>query len=117
MEREAALQVASSSRHSGARVTRTPVIARVDNAGQSHAVRDVQNSDFMARYAEGHPNEGDQVNRYYQGTRFIDEIERAAKREIMDLFRCRQADGIGRLRPGLGAERAHLESRQPHHQL
>ena len=59
---------------------------------QSHAVRDVQNSDFMARYAEGHPNEGDQVNRYYQGTRFIDEIERAAKREIMDLFRCRQAD-------------------------
>jgi len=59
---------------------------------QSHAVRDVQNSDFMARYAEGHPNEGDQVNRYYQGTRFIDEIERAAKREVMDLFRCRQAD-------------------------
>jgi glycine hydroxymethyltransferase len=59
---------------------------------QSRAVRDVQNSDFMARYAEGHPNEGDQVNRYYQGTRFIDEIERAAKREIMDLFRCRQAD-------------------------
>ena len=26
---------------------------------QSHAVRDVQNSDFIARYAEGHPNEGD----------------------------------------------------------
>ena len=59
---------------------------------QSHAVRDVQNSDFMARYAEGHPNEGDQVNHYYQGTRFIDEIERAAKREVIDLFRCRQAD-------------------------
>jgi glycine hydroxymethyltransferase len=59
---------------------------------QSRAVRDVQNSDFMARYAEGHPNEEGKVNRYYQGTRFIDEIERKAKREILDLFRCRQAD-------------------------
>ena len=51
---------------------------------QSRAVRDVQNSDFMARYAEGHPNEDGKVNRYYQGTRFIDEIERAAAREICD---------------------------------
>ena len=59
---------------------------------QSHAVRDVQNSDFMARYAEGHPNENGKVNRYYQGTRFIDEIERKAKCEIQELFRCRQAD-------------------------
>ena len=59
---------------------------------QSRAVRDVQNSDFMARYAEGHPNEEGKVNRYYQGTRFVDEIERAAKREIIELFRCRQAD-------------------------
>jgi glycine hydroxymethyltransferase len=30
---------------------------------QSRAVRDVQNSDFMARYAEGHPNEEGKVNR------------------------------------------------------
>src|ERR1043166_8268115 len=59
---------------------------------QSRAVRDVQNSDFMARYAEGHPNEEEKVNRYYQGTRFIDEIERGAKREMIELFRCRQAD-------------------------
>jgi glycine hydroxymethyltransferase len=59
---------------------------------QSRAVRDVQNSDFMARYAEGHPNEDGKVNRYYQGTRFIDEIERKARREICELFRCRQAD-------------------------
>lgn len=59
---------------------------------QSRAVRDVQNSDFMARYAEGHPNEDGKVNRYYQGTRFIDEIERAAAREICELFNCRQAD-------------------------
>src|SRR2546428_1553366 len=59
---------------------------------QGRAVRDVQNSDFMARYAEGHRNEEGKVNRYYQGTRFIDEIERSAKREMLDLFRCRQAD-------------------------
>src|SRR5258705_2525971 len=59
---------------------------------QSRAVRDVQNSDFMARYAEGHPNEEGRVNRYYQGTQFIDEIERKARREMCELFRCRQAD-------------------------
>lgn len=59
---------------------------------QSPAVRQIQNSDFMARYAEGHPNEGEQVNRYYQGTRYIDEIERMAAREMMELMRCRQVD-------------------------
>jgi glycine hydroxymethyltransferase len=59
---------------------------------QSRAVRDVQNSDLMARYAEGHPNEEGRINRYYQGTRFIDEIERTAKREVRELFGCRQAD-------------------------
>ena len=58
----------------------------------SDAVRRVQNSDFMGRYAEGHPNEGDAVNRYYQGTRFIDEIERMAHDEIIALFRAKQAD-------------------------
>ena len=58
----------------------------------SEAVRRVQNSDFMGRYAEGHPNEGDKVNRYYQGTRFIDEIERMATSEIKELFGARQAD-------------------------
>src|ERR1700726_4982269 len=58
----------------------------------SEAVRRVQNSDFMGRYAEGHPNAGEQVNRYYQGTRYIDEIERMAQEEIVDLFHARQAD-------------------------
>lgn len=58
----------------------------------SEAVRRVQVSDFMGRYAEGHPNEGDQVNRYYQGTRYIDEIERMTTREILDLFGAKQAD-------------------------
>src|ERR1051326_6343401 len=58
----------------------------------SEAVRRVQMSDFMGRYAEGHPNEGDKVNRYYQGTRYIDEIERMATNEIKELFSARQAD-------------------------
>ena len=58
----------------------------------SDAVRRVQNSDFMGRYAEGHPNEGNKVNRYYQGTRFIDEIERMATSEIKELFGAKQAD-------------------------
>src|SRR5215469_12660117 len=58
----------------------------------SEAVRKVQVSDFMGRYAEGHPNEGEKVNRYYQGTRYIDEIESLAQQEIIELFRVKQAD-------------------------
>ncbi len=58
----------------------------------SDAVRRVQNSDFMGRYAEGHPNRDGQVNRYYQGTRYIDEIERMAHDEIIELFNVQQAD-------------------------
>jgi glycine hydroxymethyltransferase len=59
---------------------------------QSPAVRALQNSDFMARYAEGHPNRGDEVRRYYQGTRYIDQIETMAREELLALTRCRQAD-------------------------
>ena len=59
---------------------------------QSPAVRAIQNCDFMARYAEGHPNQGDQVNRYYQGTHYIDQIETMAREELQALVRCRQAD-------------------------
>jgi glycine hydroxymethyltransferase len=58
----------------------------------SEAVRRVQLSDLMGRYAEGHPNRGDEVNRYYQGTRHIDQIELLAEREIKELFGARQAD-------------------------
>jgi glycine hydroxymethyltransferase len=58
----------------------------------SEAVRRVQDSDFMGRYAEGHPNQGDKINRYYQGTRYIDQIESMAQREISALFDARQAD-------------------------
>src|SRR5438309_11900087 len=59
---------------------------------QSPAVRAIQNSDFMARYAEGHPNRGDEVRRYYQGTRYIDQIETIVCEELLALTRCRQAD-------------------------
>jgi glycine hydroxymethyltransferase len=59
---------------------------------QSPACREAHNSDFMARYAEGHPNEKDSVNRYYQGTKYIDQIEIMAKKEVLQLFKCRQAD-------------------------
>ncbi len=58
----------------------------------SPAVREVQNSDFMGRYAEGHPNKGDQINRYYQGTRYIDQIETMAEEELKALFECNQVD-------------------------
>jgi glycine hydroxymethyltransferase len=58
----------------------------------SEAVRRVQNSDFMGRYAEGHPNENGHVNRYYQGTQYIDQIERMAHDEIVALFQAKQAD-------------------------
>src|ERR1700730_17940343 len=58
----------------------------------SDAVRRVQNSDFMGRYAEGHPNEGEHVNRYYQGTQYIDQIERMAEHELLHLFAAQQAD-------------------------
>src|SRR4051812_20014713 len=59
---------------------------------QSPAVRDIQGSDFMARYAEGHPNRGDEVLRYYQGTRYIDQIETMAHDELLALTHTRQAD-------------------------
>src|SRR5215510_13490097 len=59
---------------------------------QSPAVRAIQNADFMARYAEGHPNRGDEVRRYYQGTRYIDQIETMAREELLALTSCRQAD-------------------------
>ncbi|MBP7461301.1 MAG: serine hydroxymethyltransferase [Candidatus Delongbacteria bacterium] len=58
----------------------------------SPAVRELQNNDFMGRYAEGHPNTPAQINRYYQGTQYIDQIETMAEAEIKDLFQCRQAD-------------------------
>src|SRR5579864_3554847 len=73
------------------RQTRTINLIASENT-PSDAVRRVQNSDFMGRYAEGHPNQGDQVNRYYQGTRYIDRIEGMAEQELLGLFHARLAD-------------------------
>ncbi len=70
---------------------RTINLIASENA-QSPSVRSIQNSDFMARYAEGHPNTADHVKRYYQGTRYIDQIETMARTELLALARCRQAD-------------------------
>jgi len=70
---------------------RTINLIASENA-QSPAVRDIQNNDFMARYAEGHPNRDGEVNRYYQGTQYIDQIETMARLEMIELARGRQAD-------------------------
>lgn len=70
---------------------RTINLIASENA-QSPAVRAIQASDFMARYAEGHPNRDHEVRRFYQGTRYIDEIETMAEQELLALTRCRQAD-------------------------
>jgi glycine hydroxymethyltransferase len=44
-------------------------------------------SDFVARYAEGHPGA-----RYYEGTRYIDEVETRLLEEVKAVFRARRAD-------------------------
>lgn len=53
----------------------------------SPEARDVLQSDFLHRYAEGHPG-----NRYYEGTRYIDEIETAVRDAIVALFGAAWAD-------------------------
>jgi glycine hydroxymethyltransferase len=53
----------------------------------SNTVRKLAGSDFVHRYAEGHPGE-----RYYQGTEFIDKIESDLRNDIKTLFRCSHAD-------------------------
>ncbi len=53
----------------------------------SRRARAVMGSDFVHRYAEGHPGE-----RYYQGTEIIDEIESLLKKQLKTLFHCRQVD-------------------------
>lgn len=58
----------------------------------SPAVRSIQLNDFMGRYAEGHPNVGAKINRYYQGTQYIDRIETMAAKEARELFGCAQAE-------------------------
>ncbi len=53
----------------------------------SPAARAVLDSDFHHRYAEGHPGA-----RYYEGTRFIDEIEARTSRVVAEIFRADRVD-------------------------
>ena len=59
---------------------------------QSPATRQIECNDFMGRYAEGHPNTETETRRYYEGTRYIDEIESIATQEMIALAGCKQAD-------------------------
>ena len=53
----------------------------------SPAARRLLDSDFHHRYAEGHPGK-----RYYEGTRFIDEIEDKTRRLVGEVFRADRVD-------------------------
>ncbi|MGH7163389.1 MAG: serine hydroxymethyltransferase [Planctomycetota bacterium] len=53
----------------------------------SAAARALVDTDFHHRYAEGHPGE-----RYYEGTRFIDAVERNARLIVEEIFRADRAD-------------------------
>ena len=59
---------------------------------QSDAVKQAEINDFMGRYAEGHPNTDQKDRRYYEGTRYIDQIESMAVSEMIKLAKCLQAD-------------------------
>ena len=87
---------------------------------QSPAVREIQSSDFMARYAEGHPNRGDEVLRYYQGTRYIDQVETMAHDELLALTKTPPGRRAPDLRQrGQHGDRAGLAARRrpDHRQL
>jgi glycine hydroxymethyltransferase len=53
----------------------------------SPAARSVLDSDLLHRYAEGHPG-----GRYYEGTRYVDEVETQATAAFRRLFSCSHAD-------------------------
>jgi glycine hydroxymethyltransferase len=53
----------------------------------SPAARAMLDSDLLHRYAEGHPG-----GRYYEGTKFVDEVETRASEACRRAFRCGWAD-------------------------
>lgn len=59
---------------------------------QSPLVKELMVSDFVSRYAEGHPNTPDSMNRYYQGTKYIDILETTAREEMKELLGCKFVD-------------------------
>ena len=70
---------------------------------QSPMVRSIESNDFMGRYAEGHPNTDSEDRRYYEGTRWIDEIERIAQRKSLNwrIAGRRMSDPLVETRPTL----------------
>jgi glycine hydroxymethyltransferase len=72
-------------RHDAWRATTINLIASENVL--SEAARSVLDSDLLHRYAEGHPG-----GRYYEGTRYVDEIERQATAACRRVFRCGWAD-------------------------
>jgi glycine hydroxymethyltransferase len=73
----------------------------------SPAARRLLDSDFHHRYAEGHPG-----RRYYEGTRFIDEIEDHARRLVGDVLKADRVDV--RLPSGTLANEAAFSALIPH---
>ena len=68
------------------RLRRTLNLIASENVLSTRA-RNLLPSDFGHRYAEGHPGK-----RYYQGTGFIDDIEKKVRGEIQALFGCGHAE-------------------------
>ncbi len=73
----------------------------------SPAARRLLDSDFHHRYAEGHPGK-----RYYEGTRFIDEIEDRTRRLVAEVFKADRVDV--RLPSGTLANEAAFSALVPH---
>ena len=73
----------------------------------SPAARKLLDSDFHHRYAEGHPGK-----RYYEGTRFIDEIEERTRLLVSDIFKAKRVDV--RLPSGTMANEATFSALLPH---
>lgn len=73
----------------------------------SPAARRLLDSDFHHRYAEGHPGK-----RYYEGTRYIDEIEDRTRRLVASIFKADRVDV--RLPSGTLANEAAFSALVPH---
>jgi glycine hydroxymethyltransferase len=73
----------------------------------SPAARRLLDSDFHHRYAEGHPGK-----RYYEGTRYIDEIEGRTERLVASIFKADRVDV--RLPSGTMCNEAAFSALLPH---
>lgn len=71
---------------------RTINLIASENPQSPGVLKTLEESDFHARYAEGHANLKGIIRRHYQGTRHIDSIELMAEAEARSLFRAQQVD-------------------------